>query len=104
MLFDILSLFPEYFASPFCVSMIKRGIDKGLIEINQVNIRDFADNRHKTVDDRPYGGGPGMVMMPGPVAMAIRSVKKEGAKVIYLTPQGRKLDAAMCRELAGKNI
>lgn len=100
MRFDILSLFPEYFTGPFSVSMIKRALNEGLIEINLVNIRDFADNRHKTVDDRPYGGGPGMVMMPEPVAKAIRSVRKEGAKVIYLSPQGRKLDAALSRELA----
>lgn len=100
MRFDILSLFPEYFRGPFDVSMIKRAIEKGLIEINLWNIRDFSDNRHKTVDDRPYGGGPGMVMMPEPVAKAVRSVKKEGAKVIYLSPQGRKLDAALSRELA----
>ncbi len=100
MRFDILSLFPEYFQGPFDVSMIKRAVENGLIEINLLNIRDFADNRHKTVDDRPYGGGPGMVMMPEPVAKAIRSVKKEGAKVIYLSPQGRKLDAALSRELA----
>ena len=65
-----------------------------------MDIRDFADNRHNAVDDRPYGGGPGMVLMPEPVAKAIRSVKKEGAKVIYLSPQGRKLDAALGRELA----
>jgi tRNA (guanine37-N1)-methyltransferase len=102
MRFDILSLFPEYFQGPFAVSMIKRGIEKGLIEINLLDIRDFAENRHKTVDDRPYGGGPGMVLMPEPVVKGIRSVKKEGAKVIYLSPQGRKLDAALCRELAGQ--
>lgn len=100
MRFDILSLFPEYFQSPFGVSMIKRAVECGLIEFNLINIRDFADNRHKSVDDRPYGGGPGMVMMPEPVAKAIRSVKKEGAKVIYLTPQGRKLDASLSRRLA----
>lgn len=103
MQFDILSLFPEYFKGPFDVSMIKRAVDKGLITINQVNIRDFADDRHRTVDDRPYGGGPGMVMMPQPVSKAIRSVKREGARVIYLTPQGRKLDAAFCRELASES-
>lgn len=100
MRFDILSLFPEYFQGPFAVSMIKRAVEKGLIEINLLDIRDFAESRHKTVDDRPYGGGPGMVLMPEPVTKAIRSVKKEGAKVIYLSPQGRKLDAALSRELA----
>lgn len=100
MRFDILSLFPEYFRGPFDVSMIKRALESGLIELNLINIRDFAESRHKNVDDRPYGGGPGMVMMPEPVAKAIRSVKREGAKVVYLSPQGKKLDAQLSRRLA----
>lgn len=70
------------------------------MEIRQVDIRSFADNRHNRVDDRPYGGGPGMVLMPEPVSKAIKSVTTEKAKVIYLSPQGRKLDAKLCRELA----
>ena len=67
-LIDILSLFPGYFSGPFDESMIKRAREKGLVEIRQTDIRDFADNRHRKVDDRPYGGGPGMVMMPQPAA------------------------------------
>lgn len=97
---DILSLFPEYFQGPFSVSMVKRAIDKGLLDIGLFNIRDFATNKHRKVDDRPYGGGPGMVLMPEPVCAAIRSVKKEHSKVIYLTPQGKTLTACMCEELA----
>ncbi len=100
MLIDILSLFPGYFKGPFDVSIIGRAIEKGLVAINLVDIRDFSENRHKKVDDRPFGGGPGMVMAPEPVAGAIRSVKKEGAHVIYLSPQGKPLTAAKCRELA----
>lgn len=100
MIIDILSLFPEYFKGPFDESIIKRAREKGLIEIRLTNIRDFADNRHQRVDDRPYGGGPGMVMMPQPVTDAIRRVKSEHAKVIYLSPQGKVLTAAKCRELA----
>jgi len=98
--FDILSLFPEYFRGPFDESIIKRAKEKGIIDINLVDIRDFADNKHNRVDDRPYGGGPGMVLMPVPVSKAIRSVKSPEAKVIYLSPQGRPLTAKKARELA----
>ena len=97
---DLLSLFPEYFRGPFDVSMIKRGIEAGHIEIRHTNIRDFAENKHGRVDDRPFGGGPGMVLCPGPVARAIRSVRKRGSRVIYLSPQGEKLTAAKCEALA----
>jgi tRNA (guanine37-N1)-methyltransferase len=97
---DILSLFPEYFQGPFDQSMIKQARQKGLLDIRQVNIRDFADNRHNRVDERPYGGGPGMVLMAPPVAAAIKSVDTPEAYVIYLSPQGRVLTAAKCRELA----
>lgn len=100
MLIDILSLFPAYFKGPFDVSMIGRAIERGLVQINLIDIRNFSQNRHKKVDDRPFGGGPGMVMSPEPVAGAIRSVKKEGSHVIYLSPQGKSLNAAKCKELA----
>jgi tRNA (guanine37-N1)-methyltransferase len=99
--FDILSLFPDYFKSPFDESILKRAREKGLIEIGLVDIRDFADNKWKKVDDRPYGGGPGMVLMADPVVKAIRSVKKPETKVIYLSPQGTPLNAKKARELAG---
>src|SRR3990167_7353574 len=97
---DILSLFPEYFRGPFDVSMLKRGRDMGYLDISHTNIRDFAENKHARVDDRPFGGGPGMVLCPGPVARAIRSVKKPGSHVIYLSPQGTQLTAAKCEALA----
>ncbi len=100
MRFDILSLFPEYFRGPFDVSMLKRAKERGLIEINLVDIREFAENKHNRVDDRPYGGGPGMVMMPEPCRGAIRSVKKERSRVIFLSPKGKTLDAKKCAELA----
>jgi tRNA (guanine37-N1)-methyltransferase len=98
--FDILSLFPDYFKGPFDVSMIKRAKENGLLEINLVNIRDFAESRYQQVDDRPYGGGPGMVLMAKPVTQAIRSRKSERSHVIYLTPQGRPLTAQKCAELS----
>ncbi len=97
---DILSLFPEYFDSPFACSMIKRAREKGLLNINCINIRDFAEDKHQTVDDRPYGGGPGMVMKPEPTIKAIRSVKRDDSYVIYLSPQGTVLKAKMCEEFA----
>jgi tRNA (guanine37-N1)-methyltransferase len=99
---DILSLFPDYFEGPFKVSMIKRAIKRGLIEIRHVNLRDFGEGKHRKVDDRPYGGGAGMLLMPGPLSKAIRSVKKKDSHVIYLSPQGKQLTAATCERLAQK--
>lgn len=99
---DILSLFPEYFRSPLEESILKRARDAGIIDIHLVNIRDYSEERHRRVDDRPYGGGPGMVLMPGPVVQAIRAAKKENSWVVYLSPQGKTLTAAKCRELAKK--
>lgn len=100
MIIDILSLFPGYFKGPFDESILKRAKEKGIVEINLIDIRDFADNRYRRVDDRPFGGGPGMVLMPQPVTAAIRHVKTPKAHVVYLSPQGPLLDAAKCRELA----
>jgi tRNA (guanine37-N1)-methyltransferase len=97
---DILSLFPDYFEGPFRVSIIKRAIEKGLVDINLIDIRDFAEGKHRKVDDRPYGGGPGMLLMPGPVTQAIRSRKKENSHVIYLSPQGKSLTPSVCKTLA----
>ncbi len=102
MKFDILSLFPEYFRGPFDVSMVKRAKEAGLITIDLVDIRDFSENKWRRVDDRPYGGGPGMVLCPEPVSSAIRSVKSEKSHVIYLSPQGAPLTARKCEELAQK--
>jgi tRNA (guanine37-N1)-methyltransferase len=97
---DIISLFPEYFESPFKVSMLKRAMEKGVIDVRMTNIRDFGEGKHRKVDDRPYGGGPGMVLMPGPMTQAIRSVKKEGAHVVYLSPQGAPFTAAKAKILS----
>lgn len=100
MKFDILSLFPEYFNGPFDVSIIKKAKERGLIEINLINIREFAEGKHHKVDDRPYGGGPGMVMMPEPLIKGIRSAKRGDSRVIYLSPQGKPLQARDCERLA----
>jgi tRNA (guanine37-N1)-methyltransferase len=99
---DILSLFPSYFRGPFDVSMLSRAQERGLIEIRHTDIRDFSTDKNGRVDDRPFGGGPGMVLAPQPVADAIRSVRRSGSHVIYLSPQGSLLKAAKCQELAQK--
>jgi tRNA (guanine37-N1)-methyltransferase len=100
MRFDILSLFPDYFRGPFDESILRRASEKGALEIAQVDIRDFAEGKHRQVDDRPYGGGPGMVMMAEPVVKAIQSVKKPQSRVVYLSPQGAPLNAKKCKDLA----
>lgn len=99
---SLISLFPGYFKGPFDESMVKRARESGIVEIEHIDLRDFGEGRLKKVDDRAYGGGPGMVLMPEPVAKAIRSVKKESSYAVYLTPQGKPLTAAKCRELAEK--
>jgi tRNA (guanine37-N1)-methyltransferase len=97
---DILSLFPDYFKGPFDVSMIKRAQSKGILDLRLVDIRSFSKGKTHKVDDRPYGGGPGMVLMAEPVVEAIRSVKGSHSHVVYLSPQGAPLTAAKCQELA----
>ncbi len=99
---DILSLFPASFQGPLDESIIKRAREKGIVEINLINIRDFAEGRHKRVDERPFGGGPGMVLMAPPVCRAIRSVKTEDSYVVYLSPQGQKLDHKLAKKLSYK--
>ena len=99
MQFDVLTLFPEMF-NVLNESIIGRAKEKGLIDINLINIRDFSKNKHKKVDDTPYGGGAGMVMQPDVVYDAYKSVKDEKAKVIYMSPQGKKLDQKKVEELS----
>ena len=99
MTFDVLTLFPEMF-EPLNSSIIGRAKEKNLIEINLINIRDFSKDKHKKVDDTPYGGGAGMVMMPDVVYDAYKSIKDENAKVIYMSPQGKKLTQKKVEELA----
>ncbi len=101
MKFDVLTLFPEMFNS-LNESIIGRAKEKGLIEINLINIRDFSKDKHKKVDDTPYGGGAGMVLMPDVVYDAYSSVKSENAKVIYLSPQGKVLNQNKVKELSNE--
>ena len=100
--FDILSVFPEMFASPFQCSLLKKAQERGLIEIGLHNIRDQAFDRHRMTDDRPYGGGCGMVMKVDPIDRTLATVKreKEGSLVVLLTPQGERFSQPMAAELA----
>lgn len=97
---DILTLFPEFFQILKGYSIIGRAIEDSIIEIECTNIRDFSKNKHKKVDDYPFGGGPGMVMKPEPIYDAIEHVKRQGSKVIYLSPQGRVLNQEIANLLA----
>ena len=99
MKFDVLTLFPEMF-EPLKQSIIKRAVEKNLIDINLINIRDFSEDKHNKVDDTPYGGGAGMLMKPDVVDRAYNSIKSENAKVIYLTPQGKTLNQRIVRDLS----
>ena len=101
MKFDVLTLFPEMFEQ-LNSSIIGRAKEKNLIEINLINIRDFSRDKHKKVDDTPYGGGAGMVMMPDVVYDAYKSVEDKNAKVIYMSPQGKKLTQKKVEELANE--
>lgn len=99
MKFNVLTLFPEMFSS-LDESIIGRSKEKGLIDINLINIRDFSKNKHKKVDDTPYGGGAGMVMEPTVVYDAFKSIKDEKTKVIYLSPQGKTLNQQKVQDFA----
>lgn len=102
MIFDIVTIFPELLESPLQEGIIRRARLKQLIDIVFIDLRDFASGPHGMTDDRPFGGGEGMVMKPEPLAAAVTSRKKIGnqAKVILLSPQGRRYDQALAEELA----
>ena len=97
---DVLSLFPEMFTGPLDVSMVRRARDKGLLDLRIHNLRDWTHDRHKTVDDRPFGGGPGMVLKPEPLFAAVEDLAGESTRVILMTPVGRRFDQAATRALA----
>ena len=101
MKFDVLTLFPEMF-DVLNQSIIGRAKEKNLIEINLINIRDFSKDKHKKVDDTPYGGGAGMVMKADVVYDAFKSLDSKNAKVIYMSPQGKKLDQSKVVELSNE--
>jgi tRNA (guanine37-N1)-methyltransferase len=98
---DVLTLFPAMFAGPLDESIIKRAREAGRLDLAIHNLRDYAHDRHKTVDDRPFGGGPGMLLKPEPIFEAVESLAHEGTRVILLSPAGRPFNQAIARELAG---
>lgn len=98
---DILTIFPQIFDSYFSESIIKRAKKKALLDIKVHDIRDFARDKHKTVDDRPYGGGPGMILKIEPMFRCLKSIKRQKkSKVIILTPGGKTFDQKMARNLS----
>jgi tRNA (guanine37-N1)-methyltransferase len=100
---DIVTLFPEMFTSFLDGSLLGAARRAGLIDVRLTNIRDFAEGVHRQVDDRPYGGGPGMLLMPGPVVACVESVRNDTAaqgRTFLLTPGGRQLDQSVVEELA----
>ncbi|MFN3985189.1 MAG: tRNA (guanosine(37)-N1)-methyltransferase TrmD [Rhodocyclaceae bacterium] len=105
--YDVITLFPEMFSALTASGITRRALERGLYSLAFVSPRDFTNDPHRTVDDRPYGGGPGMVMMPGPLEQAIDAALRAQTEacgstgtVVYLSPQGRKLDHALVLELA----
>ncbi len=97
---DVLTLFPGMFSGPLDESIVKRARATGLLDLNIHNLRDWTHDRHRTVDDRPFGGGPGMLLKPEPIFEAVESLRREKTRVILLSPAGRKFDQAVARELA----
>jgi tRNA (guanine37-N1)-methyltransferase len=106
MRFDVLTLFSGMFASYLSQSLLKLAIERGLIDVKIHNIRDWAHDKHHTVDDRPYGGGPGMVLKVEPVVECVESVRgmtSDQGHLVMLTPHGRKLDQPLVEQLAGQS-
>ncbi len=106
MRFDVLTLFPEIFSGFLGESLLAKAIAKGLIQAKLWNIRHFAGGKHQSVDDKPFGGGPGMVLMPGPVFDAVEAVRADDSQpgtLVMLTPSGRRLNQAVSAELAKKD-
>src|SRR5690606_2347333 len=104
MRFDIITVLPGLLESPFAHSILLRAQRKGLVEIHVHNLRDYADNKHKSVDDYPYGGGSGMVMQIAPFAACIEQLKTERnyEEVIFMSPDGQTLNQSVANELALK--
>ena len=101
MRFDVLTLFPEMFPGYLGQSLLNLAIERGLVEVEVHNIRDWAKGKHKSVDDRPFGGGPGMVLSPEPVVECVEAVQQQAeapGKVVMLTPGGRRLDQKVVEE------
>ncbi|MBI5595887.1 MAG: tRNA (guanosine(37)-N1)-methyltransferase TrmD [Elusimicrobia bacterium] len=96
----VVTLFPRMFEGPLTESIVQRARDKGILELAFCDPRDFSEDRHRTVDDRPYGGGPGMVLMAEPLYRAVKKVRRRGSTVVMMSPQGRPFDQAAARRLS----
>jgi len=99
---DVITLFPGMFAGPLDESIIKRARETGLLNLGIHNLRDYAHDRHRTVDDRPFGGGPGMLLKPEPIFEAVEALSRENTRVILVSPSGRTFNQAIARELAAQ--
>ena len=99
---DVLTLFPEMFTGPLDVSMVARARKAGLLDLQIRNLRDWTHDRHKTVDDRPFGGGPGMVLKPEPIFEAVETLAHDQTHVVMMAPTGRAFTQAVARELASE--
>ena len=97
---DVLTLFPAMFAGPLDESIVKRARAEGLLDLAVHNLRDYTHDRHRTVDDKPFGGGPGMLLKPEPIFEAVEKLSREKTRLILLTPAGRKFNHSIARELA----
>lgn len=101
MTFDVMTIFPEFFKGPFDFGIIRRGREKGLVEIRIHDLRDFTSDRHRTVDDRPFGGGEGMVFKPEPIFKSVEAVRQsDRAEVVVLSAAGRKFNQAEALRLS----
>ena len=100
MRFKIITIFPDFFSSPLRYGVLARAIKNGIINVDIYNLRDYTDDVHKTVDDRPFGGGPGMVMMVEPIWRAVESLKTAESKVLLLSASGKLFDQKMAETLA----
>jgi tRNA (guanine37-N1)-methyltransferase len=100
---DVVTLFPAMFAGPLDDSIVRRSRERGLLRLAVHNLRDFAHDRHRTVDDRPYGGGPGMLLKPEPVFDAVQALSSDDTCVVLLTPGGRTLNQALAGALARRS-
>ena len=98
---DIITIFPTMLDGFLGQSILKRAVEKGAVRFRIVNLRDYSTDRHQTVDDRPFGGGPGMILKPEPLFKAVEAVRTQDARVVLMAPQGRRFDQQAALELAG---
>ncbi len=103
--FNVITLFPDMVKHTLSFGVIGKAIENGLVTISYINPRDFAENKHGRVDDKPFGGGPGMVMMYDPLKRALKNIENKGhaGDVVFLSPQGKELKQSVCNDLAKKN-